>query len=123
MKYCPKCSKTYDDSWKVCLNDGATLQDGQPTSAYSAPHQPSAKEIVKETYRFSLYLKLLFILPALLLGAFLMFSEVRKIYVREGDIVKALISYQGILLLLVPVAFIVILRLIIKYPGGMRKGQ
>lgn len=28
MKTCPKCYKTYDDSWKVCLHDSAVLVDG-----------------------------------------------------------------------------------------------
>lgn len=28
MKTCPKCYKTYDDSWKLCLNDGVVLVDG-----------------------------------------------------------------------------------------------
>ena len=26
MKYCPKCGKRYDDSWKICLNCQTTLQ-------------------------------------------------------------------------------------------------
>jgi len=27
MKRCPKCGKTYDDSWSVCLNCSAQLED------------------------------------------------------------------------------------------------
>lgn len=26
MKQCPKCGKTYDDSWKICFKDQATLE-------------------------------------------------------------------------------------------------
>ena len=41
MKHCPKCLKTYDDSWKICLSDSTVLEDGQPTAAFSKHPQPS----------------------------------------------------------------------------------
>ena len=30
MKRCPKCSKTYDDSWGVCINDKERLTQLEP---------------------------------------------------------------------------------------------
>ena len=79
MKHCPKCSKTYDDSWKICLSDSTPLEDSQPTGAFSERPQPVATQTLKETYRFTWYIKLFPIALALLLGAFLMWGEVKKI--------------------------------------------
>lgn len=36
MKKCPKCDKTYDDTWKVCLNckDSALVAEASETKGY-----------------------------------------------------------------------------------------
>ncbi len=41
MKQCPKCNKTYDDTWKICLYDQTVLKQG-------VIPQPIMTEIVKE---------------------------------------------------------------------------
>lgn len=45
MKMCPKCSKQYDDTWSICLNDNQklTLNDpsDNPTSAKSESEKPT----------------------------------------------------------------------------------
>lgn len=47
MKKCPKCSKTYDDSWGVCMNCGVQLEDApKPTGTKKCPF---CSEAIKAT--------------------------------------------------------------------------
>lgn len=56
MKKCPKCGKTYDDSWGVCINDNTKLQELKTSEQAPAPlsqEQKTADKSDKKEKRFT----------------------------------------------------------------------
>lgn len=49
MKNCPKCSKTYDDSWSVCIDDRLPLEESSVATMPSNSDKacPFCKETIK----------------------------------------------------------------------------
>ena len=68
MKRCPKCGRSYEDYWKVCLEDGVQLQD---MKTIHKPHETgtfkslSKREAEEEWHRMILF----FLTVSLILSA------------------------------------------------------
>ena len=48
MKQCPKCAKTYDNSWNVCLDDGSALVESKSAQSNTAQIKCADKRMKSE---------------------------------------------------------------------------
>jgi uncharacterized RDD family membrane protein YckC len=52
MRRCPLCSKTYDATWKICLNDNSVLRDEQSIGDESIQHDKKPSMLASRANRF-----------------------------------------------------------------------
>jgi hypothetical protein len=63
MKYCPRCQKTYDSSWVICLSDSISLIEGPGSGAvdFSQTYKKFKYPAIQSTILFGLFILAIYI--------------------------------------------------------------
>ncbi len=104
MKKCPKCKKTYDDSWSVCMNDESKLVDNESSEIFVAEAQSADSHSNAGKAAYIPYIKQFFALGACLLGMYLMQFGIRRKYDETQSVIQTILSYNGIMFILLACA-------------------